>query len=84
MHRLINLALTLLLAGTAPSLVGFGTVVAALSARQIGRAAVLHPWAAAAGLLALPLGAACWLLARHRLDALDGDACFRAWRLREL
>ena len=85
MRQIASVAVALLLAGAGSSLVGLSALVAALSVRQAVRAAPLplHPWGAAAGLLALPLGLACWLVARHRLDGLDADR-YAAWRLREL
>ena len=85
MRRLTNIAVTLLLAGAAPSLVGVSATLAVFSVRQAARAAPfpLHPWGAAAGLFALPLGLICWRVARRRFNGLDADQ-FAAWRLREL
>jgi len=85
MRRLANIAVTLLLAGAAPSLVGVSAALAVFSVRQAARAAPfpLHPWGAAAGLFALPLGLLCWRAARHRLGRFEADQ-FAAWRLREL
>jgi hypothetical protein len=67
------------------SLVGFAALIAALSARQAVRAAPLplHPWGAAAGLLAFPAGVLFWGAAQRRLDRCQPDG-FAAWRLREL
>lgn len=79
MRHLTNIALSLLLAGAGSSLLGFSAVVAALGARQAVRVAPLHPWGAAAGLIALPLGLTCWRIAQHRLD----EDRFAAWRQRE-
>lgn len=81
MRHLTSVALTLLLAGAGSSLVGFSALVAALSVRQVARAASIHPLGAAAGLLAFPLGAALWSVARGRLEA--GNRRYEAWRLRE-
>ena len=83
MRHLTSIAIALLLAGAGSSLVGVSALVTALSVRQAVRAASFHPFGAAAGLLALPLGIALWYTARQRLDALS-DRRFAAWRLREL
>jgi hypothetical protein len=82
-RRVAGIAVTLLLAGAGSSLVACSALRAALIARQAVRAAPIHPFGAAAGLLALPLGAACWLFAHRRLDNLT-DRRFEAWSLREL
>jgi hypothetical protein len=84
MHRLTDTALALALAGAGTSLIGLSATIAAASARQAVRAAPfpLHPWVAAAGLLAFPLGLACLCAARRRLDEIAA-ARFRAWELRQ-
>ena len=83
MRHLTSIAIALLLAGAGSSLVGFSALITALSVRQAVRAAPLHPFGAAAGLLALLFGIALWHTARERLDTLS-DRRFAAWRLREL
>lgn len=84
MRRLTSIAFTLYLAAAGTSLIGFSTVIAAYGLRQAARAEPLHhPWGAAAGLIAFPLGALCLQTALHRLAKLDDDA-YRAWRLREI
>jgi hypothetical protein len=84
-RRLTSIAYALLLGGAGTTLIGLSVLVAGLSARQAVRAAPLplHPWGAAAGLLAFPLGVLCWQVARRRLDHVQPDG-FAAWRLREL
>ena len=82
MRHLASVVLTLLLAGAGSGLLGLSVVVATVSVRQTVRAAPLHPWGAAVGLLALPLGIALWLLARQRLDELT-RCRFAEWTLRE-
>lgn len=78
-----GVAIALILAGAGSSLVGFSALVAALTIRQAVRAAPIHPFGAAAGLLAFPAGAGLWLLAQRRLNAAERNS-FRAWSLREL
>jgi hypothetical protein len=83
-RHLAGIAAALLLAGAGSSLIGSAALVAVFSARQAVRAAPLplHPWGAAAGLLALPFGVLCCLIAQRRLDSV-GDGDYLAWRLRE-
>ena len=81
-RHLASVVLTLLLAGAGSSFFGLSAIVATASVRQTGRAAPFHPYGAAAGLLALTLGVALWLLARRRLDALT-RAHFAEWSLRD-
>ena len=82
MRHITGVALMLLLTGAGSSLVGFSALVAGLSIRQAVRAAPIHPFGAAAGLLALPLGLAIWLLARRALHHVT-DTEFQSWTLRE-
>lgn len=85
MRRLTGIAFALYLAGAGTSLLGFSVLMAAYGTRQVVRAAPLplHPWGTAAGLVAFPLGALCWLIAKRRLADVRYDA-FRDWRMREL
>jgi hypothetical protein len=83
-RRLAGIAVALLLAGAGSSLIGLSALVATIGARQAVRAAPLplHPWGAAAGLLALPLGILCWSIARRHLDGVGRDE-YVAWRIRD-
>ena len=85
MRRLSSIAFSLYLAAAGTSLIGFSTTIAAYGMRQAVRAEPLpfHPWGAAAGLIAFPIGALCLHTAFRRLAEFDDDA-YRAWRLREL
>jgi len=78
MRRLTSIAAALLLAGAGSSLVGVSATIAALGVRQAVRAAPIHPFGAAAGLVAVPAGAACWWLAQRILDQND-QTSFRYW-----
>jgi hypothetical protein len=85
MRRLASIAFSLYLAAAGASLIGCAAVLTALGMRQAVRAEPLplHPWGAAAGLIAFLLGIVCWRAAQRRLPDTGGDA-FRDWRLREL
>jgi hypothetical protein len=84
-RRLSSIAFSLYLAAAGTSLIGFSFVIAAYGMRQAVRAEPLplHPWGAAAGLIAFPIGALSIHAAYRRLADLDDDI-YRAWRLREL
>ena len=85
MRRLSSVAFSLYLAAAGTSLIGFSFVIAAYGMRQAVRAEPLpfHPWGAAAGLIAFPVGAFCVRVAYRRLAEYDDDV-YRTWRLREL
>jgi hypothetical protein len=82
-RRVAGVAPTLCLAGAGTGLMAIATLAAALAVRQAARAAPVHPYGAAAGLLAFPLGALCWWTVR-RCVAGRAVERFRAWSLREL
>ena len=84
-RRLSSIAFTLYLAAAGTSLIGFSVAIAAYGMRQAVRAEPLplHPWGAAAGLVAFPLGLACLHAARRRLDEIAAAARFRAWEVRQ-
>ena len=84
MRRLTETTFALLMAGAGTGLIGLSTTLAAASVRQAVRAAPLpfHPWGAAAGLLAFPLGLACLFIAGRRLDQAAAMR-FRAWEMRQ-
>lgn len=82
MRRIADTVTSLVLAGIGSVLVACAAVIAAIVTRQATRAAPIHPFGAAAGLLALPLGMGLWFAAKHRLA--EREDAYVSWSLREL
>jgi hypothetical protein len=82
-RHVAGVALMLLVAVAGARLVGGSPVAAVLDARQAVRAAPIHPFGAAAGLLVFLLSAVCVLGIRSWAHQ-ESARRFQAWALREL